>query len=751
MRPTAALAALFLAAAHGAAMETPPSRPALPSAAELEKLPPDGGPKWNRLVFEGSPYLQQHAGNPVDWHPWGDEAFELARQRDLPVFLSIGYSTCHWCHVMEHESFEDPEVARLLNESFIPIKVDREELPDVDQLYMTVTQAMTGSGGWPMTVVMTADRKPFFAGTYFPKESRMGRPGMLELLPELARLWTHERGPMLAEADRITAALAALSASQPGKRPGVEMLDAAHRELRGRHDAANGGFGTAPKFPTPGVLAFLLRHWKRTGDATSLEMVEATLDAMRRGGLFDHVGHGFARYSTDPRWLLPHFEKMLYDQAQLVLAYTEAHAATGHERHAEVVREVMGYVLRDMTSPRGGFYSAEDADSEGVEGKFYLWTPEEMRAVLGDELATIAIAAWGVQEGGNFRDQSTGRRTGESILHFAKPLPEIARDLKMEPAALEARLDAARARLFAHREKRVRPFKDDKVLTDWNGLMIAAAARAGAVLEEPAWVAAADEAADFVLSELRGRDGRLKKRWRDGRAAFPAVLDDHAFLTWGLIELHQATQEPKRLRQAAELTEITLEHFRDARGGGFYLSADDGEKLLVRSKEVYDGALPSGNSVTAWNLLRLASLLGRPEWEKEAERVLEAFAGSVERAPSGHCQLLHAVDFAAGPTHEIVIAGEPEEPSTQALLRALRQGFHPRAVVLLRSKETAEELAKLAPFTKGQRPLDGRAAAYVCVDHACHAPTTDVKRMLALLESSAAPPEERPGGSAAAD
>ena len=723
-------------------METPPSRPQLPSSAQLEKLPPDGGPNWNRLVFEKSPYLMQHAANPVDWWPWGDAAFAEAEKRNVPVFLSIGYSTCHWCHVMEHESFEDAEVARLLNEHFVAIKVDREERPDVDHLYMTVTQAMTGSGGWPMTVVLTPDRRPFFAGTYFPKEGRLNRPGMMQLLPELSRIWTEERSRALESATRITAALTEMTSTTPGAALGAEQLDAAALQLLQRFDRVNGGFGHAPKFPTPHVLTFLLRQWKRDEEDSTLHAVELSLDAMRRGGLFDHVGHGFARYSTDTKWLLPHFEKMLYDQAQLLLAYTEAWQATGHERHAEVAREIMDYVLRDMTSPQGGFYCAEDADSEGVEGKFYVWTPEELREVLGKELGELAIAAWGVEKGGNFVDQGSGLKTGESILHFAQPLPAIAKSLKLKPDQLAERLEAARLKLFTVRDERVHPLKDDKILTDWNGLMIAAAARAGAALDEPAWIAAADKAADFVWSELRDPEtGRLLKRWREGEAAFPAVLDDHAFLIWGLIELHQATQDPRRLEQAAELTELTLKHFGDPKDGGFFLTADDGEQLLVRTKEVYDGALPSGNSVMTWNLLRLSSLLARPEWEAEADRTMKAFSSAIAQSPSAHTQMMHALDFAVGPTHEVVIAGDPEAKDTQALLRRLREGYYPNTVVLLRSSGNAKALAKLAPFTKHQTPMNGKATAYVCLDHACHAPTTDAAKMLALLTK---PPP--PGG-----
>jgi uncharacterized protein YyaL (SSP411 family) len=721
-------------------MDTAAPRPALPSAAEIAKLPSDGGPKWNRLVFEQSPYLLQHAANPVDWRPWGDEAFAEAARRDVPVFLSIGYSTCHWCHVMEHESFEDAEVAALLNEHFVPVKVDREERPDVDHLYMTVTQAMTGSGGWPMTVLLTPDRRPFFAGTYFPKEGRFNRPGMMQLVPHFGRLWKENREGALATAGKVVAAIDEMTASKPGPALDAGTLETARKQLMTRYDPVHGGFGNAPKFPSPHQLNFLLRSWKRDGDPATLAAVESTLDAMRRGGIFDHVGHGFARYSTDREWLLPHFEKMLYDQALLLLAYAETYLATGRERHAEVAREIMDYVLRDMTAPEGGFYSAEDADSEGVEGKFYVWTPEQLKEALGDELGAVAIEAWGVVEGGNFADQATGSKTGESILHFSRPLPEIAAAMKTTPEKLATTLEKARVKLFETREKRIHPLKDDKILTNWNGLMIAAAARAGAALDEAGWIEAADRAADFAWKELRdAQTGRLHKRWRRGDAAFPAVLDDYAFFAWGLIELHQATQEPERLAQAAELTELTLKHFGDPEQGGFFLTADDGEQLFLRAKEVYDGAEPSGNSVTCLNLLRLASLLARPEWEAEAERSFQAFAGAVAQGPAAHSLMMQALDLAVGPRHEVVIAGDPEAKDTQALLRALRSGFHPGAGVLLRTEQNAQALAKLAPYTKRQTPMDGKATAYVCLNQACHAPTNEAATMLALLAASPEP------------
>jgi hypothetical protein len=726
----AALAALVTVAA---AKESRPVRPPLPSPAEIARLPKDGGPSWNRLVFEPSPYLLQHAGNPVDWWPWGPEAFEEARRLDRPVFLSIGYSTCHWCHVMEHESFEDEAVAKLMNEHFICIKVDREERPDLDQVYMTVTQAVTGSGGWPMTVILTPDRKPFWAGTYIPKESRYGRPGMLDLVPALAEVWKTRRDHVLETSSNIVADLAQMTGGAPGADLDAAVLTTAYEQLSRRFEPRHGGFGQAPKFPTPHDLSFLLRYWKRTGEPHALEMVEKTLVEMRRGGIFDHVGFGFHRYSTDAQWLLPHFEKMLYDQAMLAIAYLEAYRATGKPEHAEVAREVFTYVLRDMTAPEGGFTSAEDADSEGVEGKFYVWTPEEVARVLGAEDGRLYCEVFNVVPGGNFRDQATGQMPGESIVHLKVSLEEHAAARKVDVALLRRRLEACRARLFAEREKRVHPLEDDKVLTDWNGLMIAALAMGARTVGEPRYADAARKAADFALAHLRDRDGRLLKRWRGGKAGLPAHLEDHAFLAWGLLELYEATFDARYLRESQAITVLMLAHFWDAAGGGFFLTADDGEKLLVRAKESHDGAIPSGNSVAALVLLRLARMTGDVELEKKAAATFRAFSGNAARGASAHCFLMQAVDFAVGQSHEVVVVGDPVAPATQAMVTTLRKPFVPNAVFLLRPPGASPEITRLAPYTATMAPLDGRPTAYVCRNFACSAPTTEAAKAVELL------------------
>ncbi|HEX9596819.1 MAG TPA: thioredoxin domain-containing protein, partial [Anaerolineales bacterium] len=522
----------------------------IPEQSEIAKLPPDGGEEFNRLIFEKSPYLLQHARNPVDWYAWGPEAFEKARAGDKPVFLSIGYSTCHWCHVMAHESFEDTTVARLMNEAFVCIKVDREERPDVDQIYMSVCQAMTGSGGWPLTVIMAPDKRPFFAGTYFPKKSMHQRIGMTELVPRVADLWRNQRASLLENANKMMDFLKDNANPKAGDPLGAEVLNQAFQQLSGRYDSQFGGFGQAPKFPSPHNFTFLLRYWQRTQEPSALQMVENTLQQMRLGGIYDHVGFGFHRYSTDSQWLLPHFEKMLYDQALLALAYLETFQATGKPEYAATAREIFTYVLRDMTSPEGGFYSAEDADSEGEEGLFYLWREDELRDVLGEEDGDWVITRFGVQEGGNFHDQATGRKTGDSILHLKIPLAPASQKQERGEDAEAERWQTIRQKLFDVREERIHPLKDDKILTDWNGLMVAALSRGAAALSEPEYAAAAARAADFILTRLRTPDGALLKRYRLGEAALPAHADDYAFMIWGLIELYEATFDARHLENA---------------------------------------------------------------------------------------------------------------------------------------------------------------------------------------------------------
>jgi uncharacterized protein len=691
-------------------------------------------PQPNRLIHEKSPYLLQHAYNPVDWYPWGDEAFEKARKEDKPILLSIGYSTCHWCHVMEHESFEDEEAARALNEAFVSIKVDREERPDIDHIYMTVCQMLTGSGGWPLNIIMTPDKKPFFAGTYFPRESRYGRIGVIDLARNVKEVWTNNRQVVTESVGKVMSALRQVPDEMPGESPGAEELHKAFLELAQRYDPGYGGFGQAPKFPTPHNLLFLLRQWKRSGHGRALEMVEKTLQGMRMGGIHDHVGFGFHRYSTDPVWLVPHFEKMLYDQAMLLAAYTEAFQATGKSEYASTAHEIVTYVLRDMTSPEGGFYSAEDADSEGVEGKFYVWKASEIRHALDPVAAELVTQVFNVKESGNYREEATGHPTGDNILHLSKPLAETAKSLNIAESDLRELLETARKKLFDVREERVHPHKDDKILTDWNGLMIAALAKAAQVFDEPKYAAAASRAADFVLKNLRRPDGRLLHRYRDGNAGLPAHVDDYAFMIWGLLELYETDFRVDRLQTALELNALFLEHFWDSDRGGFFFTADDAENLIMRKKEIYDGAVPSGNSVAALNLLRLGRMTANTDLEKKAEQIGRTFSGNVKQLPSAHTQLLLAIDFGLGPSNEVVVAGSPGGDDTAAMLKALRKPFLPNKVVLFRpGGEPAPPIVSVAPYTANQQGMDGKATAYVCRGYNCELPTTDPDKMVALL------------------
>ncbi len=714
--------------------EQPKLREPLPSSAEIARLPKDGGNEFNRLVFELSPYLRQHARNPVDWFPWGPEAFEKAAAEDKPVFLSVGYSTCHWCHVMEHESFEDEQVAALMNEHFVCVKVDREERPDIDQVYMAITQALTGRGGWPMTVLMTPDKNPFFAGTYFPKHSRGGREGMLDMIPRMAEIWKTRREDVIRASLEATGALKEMSSGTAGGALDPSVLERAYQDLSRRFEPTKGGFSQAPKFPIPHNLRFLLRWHARSGDARALQMVELTLTEMRKGGIWDHLGYGFHRYSTDKNWLLPHFEKMLYDQALIAMACVETWQVTGDQSYRDTAERIFEYVLRDMTAPGGAFYSAEDADSEGEEGVFYVWTTRELEQVLGKERAELAIDVWGASPGGNFVEQTATRPNGTNILHLPVGLKAKAAAMGQKSAELEKQIEGMRSVLFEHREKRIHPFKDDKIMTDWNGLMIAALATAAQAFDDPRHELAARRAADWVLANLRDKEGRLLKRARGDKADLPGMLEDYSFLTWGLIELYQASFHVPYLQAALDITDDMLAHFGDAEEGGFYLSPDDGEVLIVRSKEIYDGALPSGNSVAVANLIRLARITGEVKYEEVADKTIRAFSGAVSRNPSAHTQLLMALDLALGPMKEIVVAGDPDSDSVKAMLRALRMPFMPRKVVVLRPEgDASKSIVALAPYAAGQVARNGMATAYVCEDFACKAPTNDLAEMVKAL------------------
>lgn len=667
----------------------------------------------NRLANEKSPYLLQHARNPVDWYPWGDEAFKKAKDEDKPIFLSLGYSTCHWCHVMERESFEDNEVAELLNKHFVSIKVDREERPDIDTIYMSVCQAMTGHGGWPLTVVMTPEKKPFFAGTYFPKKSSRGLPGVIDLLSQISSLWENEKERVLSSSREITQFLKDSLAVQVKGELDEDVLHRAYSYFKEAFDRQFCGFGRAPKFPTPHNLTFLLRYWKMTGKPEALEMVEKTLDSMYLGGIYDHIGFGFARYSTDHKWLVPHFEKMLYDNAQLAIAYLEGFQATGKAKYAEIARDIFSYVLRDMTSPGGGFFSAEDADSEGEEGTFYIWTPLEITSVLGEDEGSRFCKAYGITDKGNFEGKS---------------IPNL-----IDTGFTEG-FETAREKLFAARERREHPFKDDKILTAWNGLMIAALAIGYRVLGEPQYQKAAESAVNFISNSLIRSDGRLLARYRDGEAAYPGYVEDYAFLIWGLIELYEATFTLDYLKTALELNTELLRYFWDEDNGGLFQYGSDAENLITRPKEAYDGAVPSGNSVAALNFLRLAHLTGDSSLEEKSATQLKAFGGSINEAPAGYTFFLMAVYFNLVPTTEITIIGDPQSVDTMEMVKAANSGFSPETLVAGRPLNgDTERLAEVIPSVKGRQPVNGKATAYVCKDFTCQEPVTDSDKLSSLL------------------
>ncbi len=686
----------------------------------------------NRLSKEQSPYLLQHAHNPVDWFPWGEEAFAKAAREDKPVFLSIGYATCHWCHVMERESFEDEEVARLLNQSFVAIKVDREERPDIDGVYMTVCQMLTGAGGWPLTIIMTPEKKPFFAATYIGKHAAHGLMGMMDLLPRIAELWKNHRGKLAESAEKVTEGLRRHSAASQSGAVEEGLLRETYKNFAATYDAEYGGFSRAPKFPVPHNLMFLLRYWKRTGEPGALAMVEKTLTAMRHGGMYDQIGFGFHRYSTDRRWLVPHFEKMLYDQALLAIAYTEAFQVTRNPLFARTAGETLSYILRKMAGPEGAFYSAEDADSEGVEGKFYVWRTSEVTGALGVEEGGLINGLFHMREDGNYADEAGGALTGVNIPHLPKTVEEYAALIDIDPMMLKARLETARIRLFNAREKRVPPLLDDKILTDWNGLALAALGMGARVFGDASFSREAVRAADFILHTMRRPDGTLLHRCRKGAADIPGNLDDYAFLTWGLIELYEAVFDPKYLLAAKELADTMLRLFADEAGGFYFTPAGD-EALLARRKEIYDGALPSGNAVAALNLLRLARFTGDESYARHADKVLAAFGGAFAKNPEAYSFSMIALDFSLGPCAEVVIVSPGDAEHAAALLKPLHVPFAPRQIVLFAGKDEAAKLAAIAPYTKGLAPVDGEAAAYVCRNFTCAMPVTDPVKMMELL------------------
>lgn len=670
------------------------------------------------MINEKSPYLIQHAYNPVDWFPWGPEALAKAKSEDKPVFVSIGYASCHWCHVMEEECFSDREVADLLNEAFVCVKVDREERPDLDAQYMAVCQAMGRNCGWPLNLLLTPNLNPFFAASYIPKYSRAGLIGMLDLVPQVKQIWKSQRSQLELVGADIKEHIAHMEKRSPQKALEWTVVQDTYDRLTLDFDSENGGFGSAPKFPTPHKLLFLLQYYAQTKEKTALAMMESTLTQMRLGGIYDQLGFGFHRYSTDSSWLVPHFEKMLYDQALMVLAYVDCYRATGANRYALATKEILDYVLRDLAAPQGVYFSAQDADSEGEEGKFYLWTINEILDVLSPADAELAVHIYGLQADGNFPYSN-----GKNILHIAEPLEQLAPYKGLTLLELIERLHSIRATLFEARKKRVPPATDTKVLTDWNGLMVAALSKAGSILQEPKYLKAAQVAADFLLSKMVAADGILYHRYADGERAIEGFLDDYACLVFGLIELYEATLQERYLQAASNLSATMTTKFWDNQNGGFY-QTQTSESTMPQIKQLYDGATPSGNSVALWDLLLLSRLANEPKYEQMATQMNAAFAREVEGMPEAFAFFVSALGFALGPNYSLIVVGDLKDQQTKEMLAATRKHYLPTTAVALKAPSgNAFEYPQ----------VDGKATAYVCRGQTCLPPTNSVQEMLKLL------------------
>ncbi len=704
------------------AMESDNSK--LQRLIELDKgsLPADGGDNFNRLIFARSPYLLQHAENPVDWFQWGDEAFARAKSADKPVFLSIGYATCHWCHVMERESFENREVAAVLNRHFVSIKVDREERPDIDDQYMTIAQMMLeGGAGWPLTLFLDPDRKPFYAATYIPRQARPGMAGIIEILEQIAEVWQTKREVVESTCDYNIKNLVANAEPTPAAIPESGVISEAYGNLAMIYDREWGGFGTSPKFPRPLFLSFLLSFSKKGGEPKSLAMAEESLQMMRKGGIYDQLGFGFHRYSVDQQWLVPHFEKMLYDQGMLAIAYLEAFQITGNTFYKDVAEEIFDYVQREMTSPEGGFYSALDADSEGVEGKYYLWTPAEVRAILGEGAAEKVCSLYDITEQGNFE--------GENIPHLPLSVEAFAANSGISSAALSADLEGWRKLLLSAREKRVKPLRDEKILTAWSGLMIAALAKGFAVTGVRRYLDAAAGGVKFVRKHLMAVDGRLMRSCYAGESAIPGFLEDYAFYVWGLIEMYGATLEEEYLLDAIALSKETLRLFVDEFSFGLFDSGSDMENVLVRKKSAVDGVIPSGNSVAAMNFLRLGRITAKQSFIKEGEGILRAIMGDLLAQPIGHLHAVAVLDYLRDPDVDITLVGRRDDPETEDMLRAITGRFIPGLVLHFKDAET-----EITDY----KSLGGRTTAYVCSQETCRPPVAGRESLERILDEVAA-------------
>jgi len=682
----------------------------------------------NSLIKELSPYLLQHAYNPVNWYSWNDEAFEKARIENKPIFLSIGYSTCHWCHVMEKESFEDQEIAALMNDTFISIKVDREERPDIDNIYMSVCQIMTGSGGWPLSIIMTPDQKPFFAGTYFPKESKYNRVGFKDLILSIKSAWYNKQKEIYESAEEITKHLINYHHKENQKIAlDKSVLDAAYERFKNRYDTINGGFGSAPKFPSPHNLMFLLRYWHSTGELKALNMVIKTLTSMRKGGIYDHIGFGFHRYSTDSNWLVPHFEKMLYDQAMLTIAYTEAYQATHNELFKQTVDEILLYLLRDMRSEKGGFFSAEDADTDGEEGQTYVWTYQEITDILEESDANFITKVFNIKPEGNYHEESKKELTGKNILHLQKTFNELAEEYDQPERVFTDKFNSICDFLFYKRKQRKQPFKDDKILTDWNGLVIAALSIAGRTFDNKKYTNAAKIAYSFIEEYLTINENKLLHRYRNGISEINGNLDDYAFLIWGLIELYESTAEPKYIKDAIKFTNSTINYFYDNEKGGFYFTSDLSDKLLIRTKEIYDGAIPSGNSVMLLNLIKLSRISADSKYQEIAENMIETFSEDFSSAPHGSTFSLIALNYLYSSSYEIVVVNRNFNANSVTFLNSK---FLPNKVIVFVNQSEAIPFEYLHTY----KLIDQKPTYYVCKNYNCSLPTNEPYEVLQLLK-----------------
>jgi len=674
----------------------------------------------NKLAQEKSPYLQQHSDNPVDWYPWGDTAFKKAKEENKPIFLSVGYATCHWCHVMAHESFEDPEIAEMMNEAFVNIKVDREERPDIDNIYMTVCQMLTGQGGWPLTVIMSPDKEPFFAGTYIPKEARFNRIGLRQLIPGVVGMWKNEPNRVKKATEKIKEGFQRSQVFEGGKFPGTEATDYAAEQLAKSFDTEHGGFGSAPKFPSPHNLMFLLRQWKMSNDQRFLDIVTKTLTNIRLGGLWDHIGYGFHRYSTDEKWLLPHFEKMLYDQALMLMAYAEAWQATKDSLYKNTAYDIIHYVNRKLRHPEGGFYSAEDADSEGEEGKFYVWTSKELNDLLKENEYEFFANRFNIKDEGNFKDEATKKLTGANIPHLKSTLSESEMD----------DFRSIRERLFTEREHREKPLLDDKTLTDWNSLMIAALAKAGAIFDDEQLISTAEEGLRFIHLNLI-HNGELLHRYKDEEAGIQAMADDYAFLIWALIECYEATFKPEYLKMALKWSSEFSKAFWDEENGGYYFSIHHEDHVYGPQKQLYDGAVPSSNSVSLNNLIRLSRLTGNTELEDKANEIGEAFSSDLIRSGSSITQSMQAIQFIHADPKEITLVTPANE--NELIKPVFRDQFDPFRVVHVKHPDNASELTEIASYTKDQDLKEGKTTLYLCTNFTCEQPINDLEEMLNTL------------------